>query len=324
MHDWDPLIKTISEAQKILIFTHMNMDGDAAGSSCALCRSLRLMGKDCFVLLEDDCPDYLAFLNKGVYFTKDVPWNADICIAVDCGDDSRIEKRKDVFHAAKTLCIDHHLKSGPFAQVSVIDAEAPAAGSLVFELLQAMDAPLDTEIAEALYVAIATDTGAFRYSNTTPQAHMDAAKLYAYGIDHGELCNRIWGSYPLAQLQLEALALERADIFAGGKAVISWCTLDDLQRFNAKTEHTETCIDRLRSISGVEAAAFIREKEDGSFKVSLRSKSYADMSAVARRFDGGGHLRASGGRLNGVSMEEAVSRLKTALEEAVRREGAPA
>ena len=117
------------------------------------------------------------------------------------------------------------------------------------------------------------------------------------------------------------MAVERAEIFADGLAAVSWCTLDDLKTLGAKDEHTECCIDRIRSIEGVEAAAFLKEKPDGTIKISLRSKSYADVNAVARAFDGGGHLRASGGRLKGVGMEEAVRLLKPALEAAVRKAG---
>lgn len=324
MQNWNDIIQSIRAAQKILIFTHMNMDGDAAGSSCALCRSLRLMGKDCFVLLEDKCPDYLQFLDGGCFVTE-APWMPELSIAVDCGDDSRIEKRKEIFHAAPwTICIDHHMKTGPFAQMEAIDPTEPAAGSLVFDLLQTMDAPIDRQVAEGLYVAIATDTGSFRHGNTTPQAHRDAAKLYAYGIDAAALCNAVWGSYPLAQLKLEALAVDRAILFADGKAAISWCTLEDLERLGAMSEHTEMCIDRLRSIAGVEAAAFLKEKEDGSYKVSLRSKSYANMNAVARAFDGGGHLRASGCTLRGMTLEQAVEAIRSALEKAVCPDGEPA
>lgn len=323
MHDWNKIIKTIKQAQKILIFTHANMDGDAAGSSCALCRSLRLMGKDSFVLIEDDCPDYLQFLD-GDCFVRTAPWQPDLCVAVDCGEDSRIEKRKSVFHSAQqTVCVDHHMAKGVFAQESVIDPSAPAAGSLIFELLQAMEAPIDKTIAEALYTAIATDTGSFRYSNTTPQAHIDCAKLYAYGIDHVRLCNRIWGSFPLQQLRLEALAVERAVLIAGGKAAVSWCTLEDLQQYGAKIEHTECCIDRIRSIEGVEAAAFLKERPDGIVKVSLRSKTYADVNAVAQSFGGGGHMRASGCTMHGITIDEAVRRIIPALEEALGRGGDP-
>ncbi len=319
MHDWKDIINFINEAQKILIFTHMNMDGDAAGSSCALCRSLRLMGKDCFILLEDKCPDYLAFLDDDGYFIRTAPWKPELCVAVDCGDDTRIVKRKEVFHSAeRTLCIDHHMQNGPFAQYSVIDPAQPAAGSLIFELLQTMEAPIDRAVAEGLYVAIATDTGSFRHGNTTAEAHLDAAKLYGYGIDAVRLNNLVYGSYPLAQLKLEAMAVDRAVLFADGKAVISWCTKEDLRKNGALEEHTECCIDRIRSIEGVETAAFIKEKLDGSLKVSLRSKSYADVNAVARAFGGGGHLRASGCTLH-CTLEEAIRRLTPVLEESVAR-----
>ena len=319
MHDWNDIIKAIEDAQKILIFTHMNMDGDAAGSSCALCAALRRMGKDCSILLEDECPEYLKFLDGEGMFVVQAPWDPDLSIAVDCGDDSRIEKRTDAFYAAaRRICIDHHMKHDTFADDSVIDPDAPAAGSLIFELLQAMEVSIDKGIAEALYVAIATDTGSFRHGNTTAEAHLDAAKLYGYGIDAVKLNNLIYGNYPLPQLKLEALAVERVQLFAGGKAAISWCTQEDLKRLGAKDEHTECCIDRIRSIEGVEAAAFLKEKADGRIKVSLRSKSYADVNAVARRFDGGGHLRASGCTLYG-SMEEAVASIAPALEASVTR-----
>ncbi len=318
MHDWNEIIKAIQGAQKILIFTHMNMDGDAAGSACALCKSLRRMGRDSFVLLEDRCPEYLQFTDGEGCFTDAAPWTPDLCIAVDCGDDSRVDKRRTVFHSAPTVCIDHHMKTGPFADLDVIDTDAPAAGSLIFELLQVMEAPLDKDVAENLYVAIATDTGSFRHGNTTAGAHRDAAKLYDLGIDAVRLNNLVYGNYPLPQLKLEALAVDRAVLLAQGKAVLSWCEQKDLKRLGALDEHTECCIDRLRSIAGVEAAAFIKERPDGSWKVSLRSKSYADVNAIARFFGGGGHLRASGCTLHG-TLEEAREDIRRGLEESVER-----
>ena len=157
-----------------------------------------------------------------------------------------------------------------------------------------------------------------KHGNTMAEAHLDAAKLYGYGIDAVKLNNFIYGNYPLPQLKLEAMAVERVQLIAGGRAAISWCTQEDLKQYGALDEHTECCIDRIRSIEGVEAAAFIKEKADGRLKVSLRSKSYADVNAVARQFDGGGHLRASGCTLYG-SVEEAVEALKPALEASVAR-----
>ena len=317
MHDWKAIIEAIHEAKRILLFTHMSMDGDAAGSSCALCATLRAMGKDCYVLLEDDCPAYLQFLNEQDYFTEHALWTPDLSIAVDCNDEARLGKRKEMYYsAARTACIDHHEKKAPMAQIEVIDPSAPAAGSLVFELLQAMDAPIDKGIASALYVALATDTGSFRYSNATAGAHEDAVKLYAYGINHAALCDAVWDQYPLAQLKLEALAVDRAMLLLDGKVAISWCTLEDLDALNAKSEHTECCIDRIRSIAGVEVAAFFKERPEGCIKVSFRSKSRVDVNAIANAFGGGGHLRASGCTLY-VPMEEAIETLRPVLEQSV-------
>ena len=315
MHNWTDIKREIKKAGKILIFTHMSMDGDAAGSSCALCKSLRRMGKEAYILLEDECPEYLLFSDGEGCFVKEAPWTADAAIAVDCSGDSRIEKRVDAFRAAGVrLCVDHHIKTGPFADYEVIDPDSPAAGNLVFELLKDMGAPIDKSIAENLYTAIVTDTGRFRFSNTTPQALLDVAELMGYGIDYSGICNKIWDSTPLPQLKLEALAVDRAEIFAGGKAAISWCNQEDIKALGAKTEMTETCIDRLRAIQGVEIAAFLKEKEDGRLKCSLRSKEYANVNAIAAKFDGGGHERASGCSFK-CSAEEALMQLKAAIEE---------
>lgn len=317
MHDWTAVKQIIRDAERILIFTHAGMDGDAAGTSCAFAKSLRAMGKEAFVLLEDDCPEYLLFTDGEGCFVKEAPWPHDLSIAVDIGGYDRLGERAGAFDAARAkICIDHHIKTCGFVEPSVVDTDAPAAGSLVFELLKDMGAPIDKGIAEDLYVAIATDTGSFRYANCSAEAHMDTAELYSYGIDHARLCNAIWGSYPLPQLLLEAVAVERAVIFAGGKAALSWSTLEDLRRFSALEEHAECCVDRIRSIQGVEAAAFIKEKPDGSLKVSFRSKSYADVNAAARALGGGGHLRASGCTLR-TSLSEAAELVKAELEKSV-------
>lgn len=319
MNNWKDIKEQIEKSGRILIFTHMNMDGDAAGSSLALCRSLRKMGKEAYVLLEDECPDYLKFMEgEDGCFVKEAPWTPQLSIAVDCGSENRIEKRVDVFRsAAVSLCIDHHIKTGPFADYDVIDIQAPATGSLIYELLKEMKAPIDKEIAENIYTAIVTDTGRFRFGNTDPKSLRDAAELMEMGVDYEGICCRIWDSYPLGQLKLEALTVDRARVFAGGRAAISWCSLKDVKAAGAKVEMTETCIDRLRSIAGVEIAAFVKEKEDGRLKCSLRSKGEAGVNAIAAGFGGGGHEKASGCSFN-CSMEEALKLLMEAIEEELK------
>ncbi|MDD2294359.1 MAG: bifunctional oligoribonuclease/PAP phosphatase NrnA [Eubacteriales bacterium] len=288
------IAQKLKTADSVLLFPHINMDGDALGSSVALCLALRQLGKTCSILIEDDIPEYLAFLDKG-YCIRDAVRIPDVSLAVDCGDVSRIENRREIFYAAAdTACIDHHLLHADFARDCLVDSGAAATGTLVFRLLEEMNIHFTPEIADALYVAIMTDTGSFRYSNADRQTHLIIARLYEYGLDHVPLCNAIYDNIPLSQVKLEASALQNMEIFAGGRACIAHATLDMVEAAGATPDQTENIIDRLRSIRDVEIAVFLKEKADGNYKVSFRAKSYADVGTLAYRLGGGGHRKAAG------------------------------
>ncbi len=308
------IAEQIKSANNILLFPHINMDGDALGSAVALCKGLRSIGKQCYILLEDDIPPYLAFLDKG-YCVDAAPISPDVCIAVDCGDISRIEERKNVFlSAAVTVCIDHHIAGGAFADLSLIDQTSSATGMLIFDLLKALNADIDKEIAEALFVAIVTDTGSFRYSNTDKRTHLVAAELYDYGVDHVTLCNLLYDSVPPSQFIIESDVLTRMELFASGKACISYATCAMLEAAGATPDQTEAVIDKLRSIRGVEIAAFLKERPDGNFKASFRAKSYANVAKLAFALGGGGHKKASGCTL-APPLSAAIKILKDAIQE---------
>lgn len=315
---WDDIVRCINEAQRILIFTHANMDGDAMGSSQALCHVLRHMGKECYILLEDEIPKYLDVLHEhDDFYVSKAPWKADLAAAVDCGDESRIEKRLDAYRDAKLrICVDHHIPKEDFADYSVVEPEAAASGILIYELIKALGAEIDKHIAEDLYAAISTDTGSFMYHNTDARTHIVAADLYSYGIDHVKICNAIYATFPLAQLRIEGRSLENLQIFADGKAVISYITQDEIKGFGGTYEYADTCIDRLRTIEGVEVACMIKENEEGEYKVSLRSKNYADVNAVAVLFGGGGHKMASGCTLR-CDLQTAIENLKVEIEKVI-------
>ncbi len=304
------LIEKIRNAQKILIFTHNNMDGDALGSSAGLCRSLRLMGKEAFVLKETKVPDYLAFL-AGDYFTDESPWQQELSVAVDIGDDSRLENRLEAFYSCpERICIDHHVPKGPFCEPCYVDPKACAAGALVYEVLKEMNAPMDKEVLDLLYTAIVTDTGQFKYENSGAKAMRIAADLVEQGADFNGLCNRLFDSKPLGQLRLEALCLENSTLTEDGKGIMSIIDFEDLDRLGVPREYTEGCIDKLRSVMGVELAALLKQRGPGEYKLSLRSKAYANVQTLALEFGGGGHDKAAGATLYG-SREE--------VAEAVRR-----
>jgi phosphoesterase RecJ-like protein len=298
------------------------MDGDAVGSSKALCLALRRLGKRCDVITEDAFPHTYDFLDSGDIFIdlSEYEGGRDLAIAVDLGELERLEKRREAFMTSPVnIIIDHHISDLPEAPLFVSDSEACAAAFLVQEILEKYyPQVLDREIAEALYVGIMTDTGTLRFTNADARAVAAVHRLYAYGIRHAEICTHIYEEYPQTQLKLEALTVERARLFHGGAGVISWISLADLAANGADSVMTDTCIDRIRVIKDVEIACLIKEKEDGRLKVSLRSKLGAGVADIAASFGGGGHFKAAGCTLT-CGMEEAVETMIKAIDEKLER-----
>ena len=325
MNKWTDIVNCIKEAERVVIMTHTNMDGDAIGSALALCHAVRSLGKRCVILIEDDIPGYLKFMHDhsghegDPFFVRSMPFEPELALVVDCGDSGRIEKRLAVFESCRTkVCVDHHMQVGSFADHSVIEPEASATGLLVYELIKELGVTINKEIAEDLYVAILTDTGCFKYSNTTAECHIVTAELYKYGIEHEKLATLIYDTLDMAQIKLEAAIVDWMEVFADGKAVISYVTQEQLKKLGASYDMTGSCIDVLRKIAGVEVCAFLKEHEDGSYKLSLRSKGAVDVNRVAVKLGGGGHVKASGATLE-VSLPEALSKTKAAVEEELAR-----
>ena len=324
---YEALVSAVNKASDIAIFTHVNMDGDAAGSAAALCLALRKLGKKATVIVEDALPAYLGFIEDPDHpiFVFDAE-NTDLSFAVDIGEKHRLENRVDTFYKANSfICIDHHNGTPDIADTYVSDASAAASAVLVCELIEALEISLnrdlfDSRIAEALYVGILTDTGCFKFSNADKKALETTAFLLDYGFDHAAVCSRIYDSFPLCQLKLEALALQNAEIFAEGKAVVTAILISHLESCGARHEHAETCIDAIRCIDGVEIAAVIKEKESGIFKLSLRSKNNANVAVIAGEFGGGGHDKAAGATFEG-SLAELYPKLKSAVIDELKRSG---
>ena len=304
MLNFKPIIENIKAARTVLIYTHTNMDGDAAGSALAMCRVLRAMGKGAFIVMQDEYPGYLSFLKDNMggmpYFLSEAPFEPDLALALDISQQSRLEANEEAFFRAKhTACIDHHLTDEPIGDDYVVDPDAAATAVLVYEMCKEAGFDLDKKAAECLYTGIVTDTGSFRYSNADKRCLMTVAELYDYEIDSARICTLIFDEFPTQQLKLEALALERAVVIAGGMAVISWCELRDLEEIGADISMAETCIDAIRKIKGTEVAAFIKQKAEGVYKVSFRAKNDANVNWIARELGGGGHEKASGATLEG-------------------------
>lgn len=286
----------IKKAKKIVLYPHMHMDGDALGSCVSLCHVFRGEGIESYVYIQEDIPDNLKFLDNG-YCTSDEEMvkNADISMLVDSGELKRIKGREDAFNSGKTsICIDHHETTAPFCDFNYIDSKAAATGELVFELLNELGAKGDSVIANALFAAITTDTGNFQYSNTDKLSHEIVAKLYDWGLESSKVSIEIYENYRLERLKLEAEAMSNSVIFGGGRAAITMVTQEMLRETGALMNETESIVDNLRSIRGVEVAILLKEEEEKLIRASIRSKEWFDVAELATAFGGGGHKHASG------------------------------
>jgi bifunctional oligoribonuclease and PAP phosphatase NrnA len=300
--DLGAVVEAIRGHDRFLVTTHENPDGDALGSLLAMDLALRSLGKDSVMFLAGPAPlpgeyRFLALDD----LQRDLPADAAerTLVAVDCANESRIGADPTVLELAPfTLNIDHHHDNSRFGDVVLIDPEASSTGELLRDVFGALGVDLVPELAEPLYTALVTDTGRFQYANTTPKALRLAAELVEAGADVHKVFQDVYENVQFAKLKLLARALERAQVYEGGRLVISYLLRDDFGDVGAVEPYSEGIIDFLRAVEGAEMAALIREPPRGGTparRISLRaSHDELDVSAIARASGGGGHRQAAG------------------------------
>jgi phosphoesterase RecJ-like protein len=303
MNDIASLIK---DENNICIMPHISADGDAIGSSLALGMALLKLNKTVTVLTEEEIPGVYSFLSGRqlieVYDSGKTEF--DVALALDTGDLDRLGKRVDVLKNSKiSVNIDHHPTNTFFARYNYVESNAAAVGEVIYQLIKLLDVEMDTEIATCLYVALATDTGGFKFSNTTPVTHRLAADLINNGVNVAEISQRVFDATSLERVKLMGLAINSLEILEDGKVAFITLTDDMLKRAGAKEEDCDGIVNIARNIDGVEVSTLFRQRENGVFKVNFRSKSYVDVSHIANTYSGGGHTRASGCVIRGELME---------------------
>lgn len=314
------IANVLHEAESVLLFPHVNPDGDSIGSCAALCRTLRLRGKEAWILTEDEIPANLVFLDKG-YSTKEMDkiQRPDVCICVDCGDVSRFPKRAEKFLSGETtICIDHHMTTRLFCDYNYVDSQEAATGQIIFELLKEFGAEPDKETAEALFAAITTDTGDFQYSNTQKKSHLITAELYDWGADFNKVSVEIYENVRLEKIRLKSAAMETLKIIGGGKGAIVKVSQSMLDKTGALMDESEGLAQELRSISGVEYSAVLKEYEHELIRVSLRAKRKGDVSQIASALGGGGHLKAAGCTIR-ETLENAADKVEREMLAAIQK-----
>ncbi len=313
----------VATARTIVIASHTRPDGDAVGSALALGRSLLAAGKDVTIVNEDGLPETYGFLDPEGLLKRSngVSGPFDIAIALDTANKERLGAHTlGLFENVRCLInIDHHVSNESYGDINCIDGASPAAGQMIFEYIRQHDLPLPDLARDALFVAISTDTGSFQYPATTARSYEIGAELIKAGADVGALSSKTYDNFPLRRLLvlrelLEVLKLGSRDRIA------SWSlTLEMKHRLGMQPGDTENLIDHLRGLKGVVVAAFFEELNDGSVRISLRSKSgeMADVCRICQRFAGGGHRLASGARVEGALSDietQVLKRIDLVLE----------
>jgi phosphoesterase RecJ-like protein len=294
--------QVLRDHDRFLVVTHENPDGDALGSMLGMTLALRALGKDAVMYLAGSAPLPVEYRFLALDdLQRAVPEDAGerVLVAVDCANERRIsEERSAVESAAMIVDVDHHHDNSRFGEVNLIVDDASSTAEIVRDILRELDVPLTPEIALPLYVGLVTDTGRFQYSNTTPKALRLAAELVEAGADVHGVFRHVYETVQFAKLKLLARALERAQLFEGGRLVVSYLLKDDFGAVGAEEPYSEGIIDHLRSVEGAEMVALIREpprNEGPARRVSLRSShDEVDVSAIARQAGGGGHRQAAG------------------------------
>ena len=302
MSDLEATVAALRENDKFLVVTHENPDGDALGSLLAMTLALRQLGKDAEMVLLGDAPrprEYHFMQLDGLLRVAPDDVAERVLVAVDCAKAERIGPDLTPIEVVRFVVdIDHHHDNTRFGTVNLIVAGASSTGEVLRDVFAELGVTITPDIAEALYVALVTDTGRFQYSNTTPKSLRLAAELVEAGADVHAVFQEVYESVEFAKLKLLARALERAKVLEGGCIVVSYLLRTDFADVGAAEPYSEGIIDYLRAVEGAELAVLIREppRDTGpTRRVSLRASiDELDVSLIARMFDGGGHRQAAG------------------------------
>jgi len=310
--EFQKAVDLINQSNNILITTHTRPDGDACGSVVAMCDILTGLGKNLRLLFLSEIPEWYEFL-----FTEKVPvlgedaqledliegcfGEFDMIMIVDTNSHSQLSKFAEFLkqNNRPVLVIDHHVTSDGLGNIELIDKTAAATGLIVFDLLKYAEWPITERVATALFVAAATDTGWFQFSNTDSRVYRSCADLIDSGANPTQVYHKMYQNFSHQRFKLMTAMFNTLELHFDGRFATQYLTQEDFKRTGARYNDTENLIDECRRISSVEAAALFVELTNGQVKVSLRSSGAVDVREIAAKFGGGGHTAAAGVHMPG-------------------------
>lgn len=313
--DFKSILKTIQEANFIVISAHTNPDGDAIGAMVAMGHVCAYYNKSYMLLLEAPVRDFKMLTDTCVYGTH-LEEDADTFIALDCGDVDRLVGYEAYFKKAhQTINIDHHITNAQYANYNYVEPGASSTSELIYKLIQEAQITLNVEMAKALYTGIVTDTGGFMHSCTQPSTHLAAAQLIQLPFDFSALYNQLIHEKTVETVQLQNRAINHLKKLSILGSYLTYISEDDIREIGASKEDIDGIVSYIKTIKGTELVAFIYPKDAQAdlYKLSMRSNPPYDVAHFCKQFGGGGHQRAAGATLEG-TLSEVLERIETAMQ----------
>lgn len=289
------IAEEIARANRVLLVSHIGLDGDHLGCMIALHSALEKMGKQVVAYLPESVPDNFQFMKGMERLSPNLPVDRfDLLIALECPEMHRFPKGFDYKSSAeRVLNIDHHPDNQMYGDVVWVEPQMGSLGEMVFDLLEVMEVPFDDTIAVALYTAIFSDTGSFQYSRVTPRTHQRIARLLEFDVNTDLVGRSLYRQLRFEAMKLLGIVLQSTTRSEDGRLIWAEIPWTEMQRYQVQPEDTLYFVDQLDTVKGAEVVMLFRELEDGRVKVSIRSRHYP-VNQVAASFGGGGHAKAAG------------------------------
>ena len=286
----------LKQMDAVIILTHQYPDGDTLGSGFALCRLLRAMGKKANVLVCGDLPLKFAYMARGLSCQ---PFEGGHVVSVDVADVALLGENRGQFSGRVELCIDHHASNKAFAKYIYVDGTAAATAEIIYQLAQLLGVEIDQETADCIFTGIATDTGCFRYANTTPRTHHIAAQMMERGARAADINRVMFDTKSRRRIRIEKSVLETMEFYAQGRCAVVCITNQMMTDSGATEDETEGLSSLPRQVEGVCIGITVKQKEDGGYKISVRTTQGYNAGALCAQFGGGGHQAAAGCSMTG-------------------------
>jgi bifunctional oligoribonuclease and PAP phosphatase NrnA len=320
--DWTPLKELLDAPRRFVLTTHVRPDADAIGSEIAMAGLLEQLGMQVRIINASPVPTRLKFLDPdgrclqvGAQISEEHALDCDVHLILDTSAWGQLAEMGRVFRRTKAIkiVVDHHATAESLGAIDLKDTESEATGALVFQFAQTMGLEITPQIAAAMYCAIATDTGWFRFPSTTSETLRTIAALVDAGAQPAVLYRQLYEQYTLARIKLAGRVLSRMMLDCEGRLAWTFVTLVDYRETGAEPPDTEDLVNECLTVAGVDVAFILIEQHSGNFKASLRCRSHLDVARVAEQFGGGGHKQAAGAIIPG-PLADAQNKILTAMK----------